>query len=183
MTLLRVGNPVGGGILIASELGISSYIKVNGVTYRLMDNPAWAGLDAAGRIALLCNNGYPSSTISIGPLSFQKGQVQELVLGGDLAGLTTVPNNFARHFTNLTAVDLSGLSGVISVGYGFLYGCSGLREVNMGTIRAGQIAVNPYSFNNSGSRPIKVLSTEVQNYKNRFEGNTGEGNDGRFVAQ
>jgi hypothetical protein len=31
--------------------------------------------------------------------------------------------------------------------------------------------------------PIKVLSTEVDNYKNKFQGNAGQQNDGRFVAQ
>ncbi|MDR0599936.1 MAG: hypothetical protein LBG84_07645, partial [Treponema sp.] len=93
-----------------------------------MDNPARVNPlgavteadKAAAQAALLA--GYTTSKI-IGPLSFQKNQVQELVLGGDLAGLTAVPDYFACYFNNLTAVDLSGLSGVTSFRDGFLAGC------------------------------------------------------------
>jgi hypothetical protein len=114
---------------------MSSYITVNGVTHRLMDYPAWAGLSAAGRAALLCDPGTSdTATMTIGGLSFQKGQVQELILGGDLAGLTTVPNYFALYFRNLAAVDLSGLSNVTSVGDAFLGASgstSGLSDIDL----------------------------------------------------
>ncbi|MDR0599509.1 MAG: hypothetical protein LBG84_05435 [Treponema sp.] len=55
----------------------------------------------------------------------------------------------------------------------------------MGTITADQIETDTSfpSFGNSGAGLIKVLPTEVDNYKNKFQGNVGEMNDGRFVAQ
>ncbi|MDR0600343.1 MAG: hypothetical protein LBG84_09745 [Treponema sp.] len=52
----------------------------------------------------------------------------------------------------------------------------------MGTITADRIT-QYYGFYNSGTGPIKVLPAEVQNYKDKFQGNAGEQNDGRFVAQ
>jgi hypothetical protein len=47
MTLLRVGNPVGGGVLITGTnplIPVSSRIKVNGLWHTLMDNLSGAGL-------------------------------------------------------------------------------------------------------------------------------------------
>jgi hypothetical protein len=60
-----------------------------------------------------------------------KRDVTELVLGGDLAGLTAIPNRFVQSFSNLAAVDLSGLSGVTSVGYSFLEYCHNLPSVDL----------------------------------------------------
>ncbi|MDR0600344.1 MAG: hypothetical protein LBG84_09750, partial [Treponema sp.] len=47
------------------------------------------------------------------------------------AGLTAVPDYFACYFNNLTAVDLSGLSGVTSFRDGFLAGCFRLNSLDL----------------------------------------------------
>ena len=52
----------------------------------------------------------------------------------DLSGLTAVVsigNFFLGGCSNLTAVDLSSLTAVTSIGDGFLYGCSNLTAIDM----------------------------------------------------
>jgi hypothetical protein len=54
MTLLRVGNPAGGGLVITSIPDISSYITiVGGTKYRLLDYPGWANANATARAQML----------------------------------------------------------------------------------------------------------------------------------
>jgi hypothetical protein len=131
LTLLRVGNPQGDGLLVVPGWSpASSRIRVSGRWYRLMEYPAWANSSVDGRAAKLTAN-WPTDVITIDGLSFRAEQVEEVILSEDLAGLTAVPARFLAEFDILTAVDLSGLSGVTSVGGYFLYDCDSLTSVDL----------------------------------------------------
>jgi hypothetical protein len=134
MTLLRVGNPAGGGLVITSIPDPSTYITriVGGILtkVRLLDYPDWANANATARAEILAGWMSPDYDFG-GGLTIAKDDIREVILGDDLAGLTVIPDDFLEECSNLTSIDLSGLSNVTTIGDNFLGGSYDLTSIDL----------------------------------------------------
>jgi hypothetical protein len=102
-------------------------------------------------LSALCSNSAADATITVGGQTVVKNTITKVALGSAFAGVTALPDNFCRSFGNLTELDLSGLTGLTSVGNSFLVHCVSFNQplvIPSGvTVIGSDFLTNCQSFN------------------------------------
>jgi hypothetical protein len=120
---------VSGGNNISASFGVSFTVYNSHLI--LADNTAdnsniWFG---AAHLGALCSEAGANTSITVNGQNAVKNQITGAVFdAAEFANVTTLPNNFCRYFTALTELDLSGFTGLTSMGERFLYGCSSFNQ-------------------------------------------------------
>ena len=103
-----------------------NYITYNGTTYKMVDNININTYTFGNSMGY--NITVPLST---GDVTINKTTVTDLVIQTIDSSVESIPNNFAYGCSSLESVDLSGFSGLKTIGYSFMSGCSSLTDIDL----------------------------------------------------
>jgi uncharacterized repeat protein (TIGR02543 family) len=99
----------------------------------LGEDTAWTGKATDNeRLAMLSNTGAKDSTLNFNSTDYQKQYIRSITWASDDVGnVTAIPANFLYDFTGITALDLSVMTNIDSVGDYFLYECLALKTLDL----------------------------------------------------
>jgi methionine-rich copper-binding protein CopC len=76
----------------------------------------------------LCTMGISSTSITLNGQSIVKNTIKKVVIGSAFSGVTALPDMFCRNFSNMTELDISGFTGLASIGTFFLDSCLSFNQ-------------------------------------------------------
>jgi uncharacterized repeat protein (TIGR02543 family) len=76
----------------------------------------------------LCSGAGADASITVNGQRIVKNTIKGALFSPLFADVTELPGNFCRSFTNLTELDLSGFTGLTSIGHYFLSGCTSFNQ-------------------------------------------------------
>jgi hypothetical protein len=121
-------------VTVSGDANIQS--RSFGVSFEVEEPPSYLMLTDGSTVTVglsdlpaLCSNSGGTSSITVNGQSIVKNTIAKVVIcGSAFAGVTALPNNFCEYFSNLTELDLSGFTGLTSIGSSFLGRCAAFNQ-------------------------------------------------------